>query len=374
MPNSNDKPLPTAGEAAPASVSISDDSVSHVNEQLETIRLSEQDETDATVADQEESQPPADAAVGDTNTKEDPELWKPHPPTEECPVCMVPLPLTNARQMYWVCCGKVVCTACCDEHERALIVTNRKRATKKQPPLEQSCPFCRSHIHKNDAELLMRYEKRAGKDDTVAMINLARKFENGNNGLEKNNEKALELFNRAADMGSAEAFTQLGRYANNGLLDSIPNSTKAKEYFEDGTKKGDVQSRSSLAILLAQEGNIDLAIKHWHLAATAGHALSMECLWDCFNKGKVSKPDLEKALRANKTASDEMNSEERKRFDAWRDAEAENEETLEIIYGSYYAGYMNAKELKWALKAYRAGGWMAVETLLRSKLGLANMT
>ena len=368
MPNSNDKPLPTAGEAAPAPVSIPDALVSHLNEQLEMTKLSDQDEAHATVGDQEDkAQPPADAAVGDTNTKEDPDLWKPHPPTEECPVCMIPLHLYYARQMYWVCCGKILCTACCAEHDRALRVINMKREKKKQPLLEKTCAFCRSPVQKNDAGLLMLYDKRIGKDDTAAMLNLAHKCREGLNGLRKNDEKAFKLLNRAARLGSDEAIGQLGTWADTGWPDSNPDRRKAKEYYEDAAKKGHVQSRFNIAILLAEEDNYDIAIKHWHLAAAAGHDNAMNCLWKCFSEGNLSKPDLEKALRANKATCDEMNSEERKRFDAWKNAEAENDEVLKIIYESYYGGYINAKELKAALKAHRAGDLRAVERLLESK-------
>ena len=86
MPKSNEELA--AGEAAPAPVPMPVDSVSEVNDQLASTKLSDQDEADATVGAQDEAKPPADAAVGDTDTMEDPELWKPHPPSEECPVCM----------------------------------------------------------------------------------------------------------------------------------------------------------------------------------------------------------------------------------------------------------------------------------------------
>ena len=129
MPStSNEEPLPPAGEAVPAPVSTPVHSVSEVNDRLETVKL----------ADQDEARPPADAAVGDTDTMEDPELWKPHPPSEECPVCLVPLPLEREKTMYWACCGKLVCTACCAEHDRALTVTNRKREKKKKSSLAKN--------------------------------------------------------------------------------------------------------------------------------------------------------------------------------------------------------------------------------------------
>jgi len=368
MPNSDDKPLSPAGEGAPASVSTPVDSVPKVNEQLETVKLSDQNEADATtVGDQDEARPPADAAVGDTNTKEDAELWKPHPTTEECPVCMVPLYLNNTKHKYWVCCGKMLCKACCEEHDRALQVTNMKREKKKQPPLEKTCAFCRSPFHKNDIELLKRYEERIGKDDTQAMLNLACKLMDGMNGLRKNDEKAFSLLNRAAGLGYTGAIGMLGTCAAKGQPGSIPDMTKAKEYCEDAAKKGDAPSRHNLARLLADEDNYDLAIKHWHLSAAAGCDDSIGSLWTCFYRDRLSKPDLEKALRAHKAASDEMKSEDRERYDAYKKAEAGIDERLIIIYQSYYLGHTNAKELEKVLKAYRAGDWRAVHILLTNK-------
>jgi TPR repeat protein len=354
MPNSNEEPLLPAGEATPAPVSIPADSLSEENNQLETVKLSDQDE----------ATPPADATDGDTNPKDDPELWKPHPPTEECPVCMVPLPLKKSKVRYWPCCGKLLCSACGEEHDRALNVTNMKRSKKKLPPIEFTCAFCRIPLHKNDSELISRYEERADKGDTQAMTNLALKFQDGDNGLRKNDDKALELIRRAADLGSAEAIGRLGKWASDERLRLIPGGTDAKECYEDSIKKGNVQSRYNLAAVLYREGHIDLAIKHWHLAAAAGHDDSMEWLWKCFHKGRLSKPDLEKALRAHKAASDEMKSEERGRCDAFKKALAENDERLTLIYKVYYLGYINAKELKKVLNAHRAGDWGAVQTLL----------
>ena len=356
MPTSNEEPLLPAGEAVPAPVSPPVHSVSEVNEQLETVKLADQDE--------------ASPAEAETKPKEHPDLWKPPPPSEECPVCLVPLPLEREKTMYWVCCGKLICYACCEEHNRALSVTNRKRDKKKLSPLGLTCPFCRSPIHRNDSELMSHLEKRIEKEDTVAMLNLGMCFRDGSDGVKKDEAKASELFNRAADLGSSAAIGQLGCWAINGQCTSPPNVTKGREYVEDAAAKGHILSRATLASMLLDEGNIDLAMKHWHLAAAAGCDNSMKNLWDCFSKGKLSKPDLEKALRAHKAALDEMNSEERERFATWRDAEAVNDELLKAIYNMYYLGHINAKELQVALKAHQSKDWGKVGTQLKIKIQL----
>ena len=120
--------------------------------------------------------------------------------------------------------------------------------------------------------------------------------------------------------------------------------------------------------MLLEEGNIDLGMKHWQLTAEAGCDNSMKDLWDCFSKGRLSKPDLEKALRAHKAACDEMNSEERERLTAYEEAFAGNDTLLNNIYVSYYLGFINSKELKVAVKYHRAGNLRAVEALLNKKV------
>ena len=135
-------------------------------------------------------------------------------------------------------------------------------------------------------------------------------------------------------------------------------------YFEDAASKGDIWSRYRLAELSAREGKNDLAVKHYHLAAAAGSENATKCLWCCFNQNVLSKTDLEKALRAHKAASDEMNSEERKRFAAYEEAIAGNDRLLKLIYTGYYNAFINAKELKKALKAHQAGNRRGVEALL----------
>ena len=99
----------------------------------------------------------------------DPELWKPHQPNEDCPVCFVPLPLSERESTchYWVCCGRMICSACTVEMRRAEIIINAKRAKKKLPPLDDTCPFCRI------VPKVSNYEERIRKGDGRAACLLA---------------------------------------------------------------------------------------------------------------------------------------------------------------------------------------------------------
>ena len=287
--------------------------------------------------------------------KEDPELWKPHPPREECPVCLVPLPLENSLASYWSCCGMVVCKACKEENRRALVITNRKRAEKKLQPIERSCAFCRSPLHKTDSECINQYHERINKDDLMAMFVISKYYRSGELGVVKDNAESFKWIQRAADLGFPEAIFALGYCFLNGVIGVIQDEEKGILFMEEAAKKGDVTARYRLGCLETKLHHHDLAIRHFKLAAAAGDEAAMKELWKYFSSHKLTKPELEETLRAHKLACDEMNSEHRERYVAMSKAWKGDDETLKGLYAGYYVGFITAKELNKALKAYRRG-------------------
>jgi len=302
------------------------------------------------VADRPDDQNGEDDATAES-AEQDPGLWKPRPPTEDCPLCLVPLPLDNGQSVYWACCGMSVCRACKAETERALRITNRKRKDTDLPPMVQSCAFCREPGTENDSDLIKRYEERVGKGDLSAMMNLAVMYRDGESGLVRDEAKVLELELRAADLGSAWAHGSLGSHFIRGRLGVIRDEEKARAYWEGAVKKGCVISRHNLGALEAQHERHDLAMKHFKLAAVAGFKPAVKPLWKYFLSDELTKAELEATLRAHKEACDEMNSEDRERFVASEKAQAGNDCMLQQIYALYYEGLMDAKELKKKLKA-----------------------
>ena len=125
-----------------SNTSPSDAEVSAVDDQLASLQVSE---GHANVKGSDTSADGSGAARPSEDGERvfDPELWKPHPPKEDCPVCFVPLPLDAGESTYWSCCGKIICNGCNAETNRAGRVTNVKRAKKKLPPLDRACSFCR---------------------------------------------------------------------------------------------------------------------------------------------------------------------------------------------------------------------------------------
>ena len=45
------------------------------------------------------------------------DLFAPLPPTEDCPICLVPLSRREDRSFYWACCGNTICVACVEENK-----------------------------------------------------------------------------------------------------------------------------------------------------------------------------------------------------------------------------------------------------------------
>ena len=342
--------MPPLPANMPTSTSLNDAEVSAVDDRLASLEVTGgQAMTKGcdTSADGDGS-----ASSEDSAQVLDPELWEPHPPTEDCPVCFVPLPLAANESTYWACCGKRICSACKAETNRARRVTNAQRAKKKQPPLEHACSFCRTEVKMISKS---QYEEQMRKGDGKAAYNLALKYRDGDTEkrIPQDEAKSLELLHHAADdLGFSPAMATLGGMYLGGEDVAAVDETKGRKYLEDATKIGNVRARFILGGIESEEGNIDIAVRHWKLAAAAGEEFSVKMLWKCFSKGALEKSELEKTLRAHKEACDSMNSEERERCALLKKAVADNNISLTSILRSYYKGEIKAKELNEVLKAH----------------------
>ena len=294
---------------------------------------------------------------------EDPELWKPHGLTEECPLCFVPLPLDEGAMCYNICCGKTICGSCRFEIWRAELAKNVTDVNKLEMPTEeeldamkQSCAFCRTVNPQTLEEDIERFEKKIREGDGRAATNLGIAYRIGAlnfSEIPKDEAKCLQYFHLAADdLGSPQAMTELGsNYARR-------DDAKAREYLERAVRLGYVNARCLLGTLDMVEGKPDLALRHWTLAAKAGDPGSMRQIWKAFNKELITKTDLESLLRSHKKACDEMNSEERERARVFSEIQQEKftrgnevDDTLQYFLMLYYAGRLSAKELELNLKA-----------------------
>ena len=352
MPEEQKDTAPTTTKEDATEVSsdglVSGGEIAAVSDQLAAVTLADHDEAGSATRTSERQQD----SVNELHCSwSDPELWKPHPPTEDCPVCMVPMPLESEKMRYATCCGKVICVACSQEDIRALAITNRKREKKELPPLDGSCAFCRESTNTNTYIYAERIKNRIDNGDIEAILSMAICCRDGLEGLPKDEGKALELFNKAADMGSGTAMFHIGFHHMYVARDK----KKSIEYFVEAVKMGDVESRCALAVIFSGERHFHLARKHLRLAAEAGHKTAIKQFWKLFSYGKLNKTDLEEILRAHQAACDEMDSEDRRRYDAYEEAKAGNDDVLIRLYKNYYFGYINAKQLKEVVKMHRNG-------------------
>ena len=86
---------------------------------------------------------------------------------------------------------------------------------------------------------------------------------------------------------------------------------KAIHYYELAAMGGEPAARFNLGVFEERTGNMNRAVKHWMIAASAGLDESLKEIRQGYVNGHVTKDDLEKALRSHKEAKDEMKSDQR---------------------------------------------------------------
>ena len=69
-------------------------------------------------------------------------LFKESSARDECPICLLPLPLENSEHRYQPCCGKILCCGCI---HATYIADNR-----------YLCPFCRTPEATSEGEIVER--------------------------------------------------------------------------------------------------------------------------------------------------------------------------------------------------------------------------
>jgi hypothetical protein len=86
---------------------------------------------------------------------------------------------------------------------------------------------------------------------------------------------------------------------------------KAKFHYEAAAMAGDEVARNNLGCAEAQSGNMERAIKHWTIAASAGDHNAMHQLTILFQHGALSRDQIDSFLIAYNDSCAEMRSEAR---------------------------------------------------------------
>jgi TPR repeat protein len=143
-------------------------------------------------------------------------------------------------------------------------------------------------------------------NDAASIFMLADSYYHGLNGIQQDRAKAIELFTRSADLGYSRAHYNLAvNYQGVGDL------KKTKFHLEAGAMAGDEVARYNLGCMELQSGNMERAVKHFIIAASAGDSCSMNILIPSFQSGRASRETIDSTLAAYNSSCAEMRSEAR---------------------------------------------------------------
>jgi TPR repeat protein len=169
------------------------------------------------------------------------------------------------------------------------------------------CPFCNADrdnkTHEENNEDLM---KRLEANDPASICLLANCYQHGFNGFQQDQTKAMELYARAADLGSIKANSHLA-----GVYHKGGDMKKSKFHYEAAAMAGCEYARYNLGHMESESGNIERAVKHLTIAASAGEFDAMHYLRVGFEKGYVSRESIESILTAYNSSCAEMRSKAR---------------------------------------------------------------
>jgi len=245
------------------------------------------------------------------------DLFAPLPPTEDCAICLVPLPHVEAERRYMACCGNTICKACYKESEASIKKQNEEKSTGKK--IAFACPFCRETNPTVGPEYVRQIQARCLQNDPNAFRLMGELYRRGECGLAKDDLKALDYYIRAVELGSAPSCNCIGKNYNEGDGVAV-NKERAALFKRVGALRGDMTARHNIGALEYNFGNHEIGIRHWKIAAEAGYQRSLNGLRSIYNadgkkpgKELISKEYLDFAYRACHGAQMEVKSEEREK-------------------------------------------------------------
>jgi TPR repeat protein len=193
---------------------------------------------------------------------------------------------------YYPCCGKSICRGCIHSF--------------RESGNDHKCPFCNSDRFKTEEEDNEDLMKRMESNDAGAICQLGNDFFRGLNGVEQDQTRAIKLYVRAANLGYSESHNCLGSIYYEG-----GDMKKVKFHLEAAAMAGHEVARYNLGCMEVKSRNMERAVKHWTIAASAGCFRAMGDLLIALKKGDVSRESIDSTLVAYNASCAEMRSEAR---------------------------------------------------------------
>ena len=225
---------------------------------------------------------------------------------EDCPMCLMPMPIDGQQSMLYFCCMKNICTGC------ALKKRSVEHGSAQVDISKEACPFCRSKISKDQRKNIQIIQRRVDAGDPEAHVYLGDMYNEGKRGLPVDKTRAVELWTEAARLGSVSAHFQLYEAYNLGARGVDRNMKLATHHAEIAAKGGHTIARQNLGSDEANRGNYKRALKHWMIAAKIGCHTSLANILDLYKYGDATKDDYADALTGFQKADEERTSPDRK--------------------------------------------------------------
>ena len=220
---------------------------------------------------------------------------------EDCPICFSTLPLSSGERTYKVCCGKVICIGCIE-----VLRDNKKAKTNGD-----LCPFCR--VVATDENLVSLVTKRMDLNDCDAFNTMSHIHLTGSYGMVKDEKKAFELLLRAKELGSAEATASIANANayNHGLFGLEKDVRVGKKFLELAAIGGCIEARYETACRENTKATVSRGVKHFMIAAKAGHEPSLNSMKKAYMQGYATKGEFEQTLRSYQESRAELKSDQR---------------------------------------------------------------
>lgn len=229
------------------------------------------------------------------------------PEKEECPICLIPLPINKDEICFMLCCAKFICQGCSYKE----VLTGINNGLSEHALLnEQKCALCRQVM--KGKNIMKQRKKLIKKNNANAYIQMACLYRDGEEGLIQSYTRSLEMSIKAAELDHVEAFVMIGWYYEEGIVVE-EDTSKALEYYEVAAKKGSVLGHLELSRFYEEMGPMgDMQrVDHLKVVAKAGDQESMDNLMKAYKDNLLSKEELTQTLREFQISNDKMKSKDR---------------------------------------------------------------
>ena len=219
----------------------------------------------------------------------------------DCPICIIPLSLSENQWKTTGCCSQTICIGC--------NFANQRREYEMNMRLEPKCPFCRVPIPKTEKQNSRNRRKRREANDPYALRDQGARY------LQKGDYKgAFQYLTKAAELGEVTAHYYLSIMYDLGHVKK--DEKKRLYHLEQAAIGGHPSARYNLGHHEWVNKRHDRALRHFMIAARQGDDDTIKWLMKAFKGGNISKECLAAALRAHQAAVDETKSPQRAEAEA----------------------------------------------------------